>query len=251
MEKEEECFERPYPKELYYNAWKVCTTDTETDILNHMGGNPTMSPEMKWPTCGTHGPLTFLWQFKENDDTILSCFMCIRTDQKEYDEHNWIWPNSKCCCEDYNSVPKTLICHAYVYDCAYCFMRTAIKDNLQSRNHHETQNGLKIVENDLQLKRIKLVRPREKFEQEGDCYRIGNKLIHSDVLYDEEKICENKAWNNAVCLFKTKGMMVQHDIPRGYGYISMGDRARSLPIWSLNNPGIFNVSKGLIMNHEI
>jgi hypothetical protein len=243
----DQCFGPDFPPELYYNAYALRTSGLATPECEYgyVGGQPLLAPDQKWPVCDTHGPLTFLWNFRETPDNWLAFFMCV--DHEHQNGDDWIWPEQKCSAS-YGSGVHT--CHAYVYYFAYSFLRTPLATpNLSSRAN---PNPIRELERkSLFIRPVKLVRPDFTFEQKSDYYQVGDKYIHSDVMHDETSRAESAAWQDTAFLFKTKGVIEQHEIPRGYGYLVMGSNSDVLPIWTLPNPGILNASKGLFLHHEL
>lgn len=254
---EDMCHGPDFPAELYYNAFALRTvSETQQPVstaVGFVGGKPFLAPGQEWPVCNTHGPLTFVWCFRETETNWLSFFMCVDPEHRGHGSNKgrgrkgWIWPQMKCSSD---SGSKVKICHAYVYDFAYCFLKAPITDD----NPPPATSPTTVYELErayLVMDPIKLVRPSPNFEKESDYYRVGNKFVSSDTMIEETSRAECEAWRNSAFLFKTKGLMVQDEIHRGYGYLVMGDNADSLSIWTLSNPGILNASKGLDLHHSI
>ncbi len=227
----------PFPKELYYTAYKAAVT-TKKHKYNWMGGDPLLPKDTVWPKCANHGDLAFLWQIQETENTLLLCFLCV-----EKDKSSWIWPKYDCMYENRQEVYLCDVSTTMRF--AYKFVRVPIT-KVESRIMSAF-----IPKQFLCLEKIKLVEAYHEFDSEGDCLIVGNTLIHSDIIYGEARKVLRNAWKNAAFLFKTKGIIEQHEIPRGYGYIVMASDTKCLSFWTLDNPGIVNISRGLNMHHEI
>jgi hypothetical protein len=188
-----------------------------------------------------------MWQIEEDDGQILLCFMCIDfrdVQLLDYNAHgSSLWANDDCKGKDCDicSIGKHLLF-------GYKFLRIGSDENVKL-----VPKDSRISQQYLILKEIKIVKPSYKFPLFKDNYVINGRYLHWDYHTEEDRRCMIEAWKDAAFLLGTKGIIEQDELERGgYGYIVMSHEAREMQLWSLNNPGIFNVSKHqLHMVHNI
>lgn len=247
--------EEEIPKNMFYSGFAASVVKEEdSDMYDYIGGSPTIMGTQKWPICGEHGPLMFLWQSKDinTPEQLIQCFVCA-TIERGFDGNN-ISFNRDCKTRGKHFIPTDCHIGDENQKWAYLIRKFIIEKDEELIN--PVSKGPKWPKSYIKWNCIDLIKPknmlRKEFGFDYNDYTVDGAKIHTDIIETYRNDEKRKLLSKYVLFHHTYGLYEQHKVPEQFGYFQMIDKygTAALPTFNSGNGGMFNISEDLIMYYS-